>query len=97
MSPREVEDHFSARLRAVEGQLAEVTIEFLKPVQQRVREITDDQLNQILNKEERRRGDRSCDSQAGLQQSGSLRSKEVAWKRSYLKHRWNIPIRLRLS
>jgi len=51
MSPREVEDHFSGKGYAqLKGQLAEVTIEFLKPVQQRVREITDDQLNQILNK-----------------------------------------------
>jgi len=51
MSPKEVEDHFSGKGYAqLKGQLAEVTIEFLKPVQQRVREITDDQLNQILNK-----------------------------------------------
>jgi len=51
MSPREVEDHFAGQGYAqLKGQLAEVTIEFLKPVQQRVREITDDQLDQILNK-----------------------------------------------
>jgi len=51
MSPREVEDHFAGKGYAqLKGQLAEVTIEFLKPVQQRVREITDDQLDQILSK-----------------------------------------------
>jgi tryptophanyl-tRNA synthetase len=32
----------------LKGQLAEATVEFLRPIQQRVRGISDDQLNQIL-------------------------------------------------
>jgi len=51
MSPREVEEHFAGKGYAqLKGELAEVTIEFLKPFQQRVREITDNELDQILNK-----------------------------------------------
>ncbi|MCU1266648.1 MAG: tryptophanyl-tRNA synthetase [Acidobacteria bacterium] len=45
----EIEDHFAgsgyARLKQ---ELAEVTIEFLKPVQERVQSITDEDLNQLL-------------------------------------------------
>ena len=45
----EVEDHFSGQGYAyLKGQLAEATIEFLLPIQQRVREITDDRLRDIL-------------------------------------------------
>jgi len=45
----EVEDHFDGKGYAqLKGQLAEATIEFLRPIQQRVKEISDDQLNQIL-------------------------------------------------
>ena len=51
MGTQEVEDHFAGKGYAqLKGQLAEVVIEFLKPFQQRVREITDDQLDQILTK-----------------------------------------------
>ena len=32
----------------MKGDLAEATVEFLRPIQQRVREITDEQLDQIL-------------------------------------------------
>lgn len=49
-SQEEVEEHFAGKGYAqLKGQLAEATIEFLRPFQQRVREITDDQLDQILN------------------------------------------------
>ena len=45
----EVEEHFAGKGYAqLKGHLADATIEFLKPIQQRVKEITDDQLNQIL-------------------------------------------------
>ena len=45
----EVEDHFDGKGYAqLKGQLAEATIEFLRPIQRRVKEISDDQLNQIL-------------------------------------------------
>jgi tryptophanyl-tRNA synthetase len=45
----EVEENFSGKGYAqLKGELAEVTIEFLKPIQQRVKETSDDQLNQIL-------------------------------------------------
>jgi len=45
----EVEDHFAGQGYAyLKGQLAESTIEFLLPIQQRVREITDDRLRDIL-------------------------------------------------
>src|SRR5689334_22804501 len=46
----EVEDEFAGKGYAqLKGQLAQATIEFLQPIQQRVRDITDDQLSQILN------------------------------------------------
>jgi tryptophanyl-tRNA synthetase len=49
-SQQEVEEHFAGKGYAqLKGQLAEATIEFLRPFQQRVREITDDRLDQILN------------------------------------------------
>jgi len=49
-SQAEVEEHFAGKGYAqLKGQLAEVTIEFLKPIQQRVNEISDDQLDNILN------------------------------------------------
>ncbi|HKV37254.1 MAG TPA: tryptophan--tRNA ligase [Pyrinomonadaceae bacterium] len=45
----ETEEHFSGKGYAqLKGDLAEATIEFLKPFQQRVREITDAQLDEIL-------------------------------------------------
>ncbi len=48
--PQKVEEHFGGKGYAqLKGQLAEVTVEFLRPVQQRVREITDERLNHILN------------------------------------------------
>src|ERR1700741_146059 len=49
-SPQEVEDHFAGRGYAqLKGDLAEATVEFLQPIQQRVREITDEQLDHILD------------------------------------------------
>jgi tryptophanyl-tRNA synthetase len=46
----EVEDHFSGQGYAyLKSQLAESTIEFLQPIQQRVRETTDEQLDEILS------------------------------------------------
>jgi tryptophanyl-tRNA synthetase len=47
----EVEAHFAGKGYAqLKGDLAEVTTEFLRPIQQRVREYTDDVLDNILNK-----------------------------------------------
>jgi len=49
-SPQEVEDHFAGKGYAqLKGDLAEATVEFLRPFQQRVREISDEQLDQILD------------------------------------------------
>ena len=46
----EVEAHFAGKGYAqLKADLAESTIEFLRPIQQRVREITDEQLDQILD------------------------------------------------
>src|ERR1700752_2899787 len=48
-SQSEIEEHFSGKGYAqLKGDLAEATIEFLKPFQQRLREITDEQLDEIL-------------------------------------------------
>ncbi|HSB27177.1 MAG TPA: tryptophan--tRNA ligase [Pyrinomonadaceae bacterium] len=48
---QEVEDHFAGKGYAqLKGQLAEATIEFLQPIQQRVRDISDEQLDQILSR-----------------------------------------------
>ena len=48
-SQAEIEDHFAGKGYAqLKGDLADATVEFLTPIQQRVREITDDQLDQIL-------------------------------------------------
>lgn len=48
---QQVEDHFAGRGYAqLKGDLAEATIEFLKPIQQRVREITGERLNEILDR-----------------------------------------------
>jgi tryptophanyl-tRNA synthetase len=45
----EVEEHFAGKGYAqLKGNLADATIEFLKPIQRRVKDISDDQLNQIL-------------------------------------------------
>jgi tryptophanyl-tRNA synthetase len=47
----EVEAHFGGKGYAqLKGDLAEVTNEFLRPIQQRVREYTDDVLDNLLNK-----------------------------------------------
>jgi tryptophanyl-tRNA synthetase len=49
-SQEEVEDHFAGKGYAqLKGELADVTIEFLQPVQQKVRDITDDRLDEILD------------------------------------------------
>jgi tryptophanyl-tRNA synthetase len=48
-SQPEVEEHFAGKGYAqLKGQLAEVTIEFLRPFQQRVHEITDERLDELL-------------------------------------------------
>ena len=48
--PHEVEEHFAGKGYAqLKGQLADVTVEFLRPIQQRVGEITDKKLDEILN------------------------------------------------
>jgi tryptophanyl-tRNA synthetase len=45
----EVEEHFAGKGYAqLKGHLADATIEFLKPIQRRVKDISDDQLNEIL-------------------------------------------------
>jgi tryptophanyl-tRNA synthetase len=45
----EIEDHFQGKgYAALKQELADVCIEFLKPIQDRVRGIDDDKLNQIL-------------------------------------------------
>ncbi len=49
-STEEVEAHFAGKGYAqLKGDLADTTIEFLRPIQQRVREITDEQLDEILD------------------------------------------------
>ena len=49
-STEEVEAHFAGKGYAqLKGDLAEATNEFLRPIQQRVREITDEQLDHILD------------------------------------------------
>ena len=49
-STTEIEEHFSGKGYAqLKGDLAEATIEFLRPFQQRVREISDEQLDAILD------------------------------------------------
>jgi len=46
----QVEDHFAGKGYAqLKGELAEATIEFLRPFQQRVKETSDEQLDQILD------------------------------------------------
>src|SRR5574338_1112449 len=48
-SAPEVEEHFAGKGYAqLKGDLAEATVEFLRPIQQRVREISDEQLDAIL-------------------------------------------------
>ena len=48
-SPQEVEDNFAGKGYAqLKGQLAEVTIEFLRPFQERISEITDERLDSLL-------------------------------------------------
>jgi len=47
---QEAEEHFAGKGYAqLKGDLAEATVEFLKPIQQRVREISDEQLDAILD------------------------------------------------
>lgn len=50
-SQAEIEDHFAGKGYAqLKGDLAEATIGFLAPIQQRVREISDEQLDHILDR-----------------------------------------------
>lgn len=47
--PEEIEEHFAGKGYAqLKGELADVTIEFLKPLQEKVRNIGDDELNDML-------------------------------------------------
>ncbi len=49
-SQQEVEEHFAGKGYAqLKSQLADATIEFLRPIQQRVREIDDERLDEILS------------------------------------------------
>jgi tryptophanyl-tRNA synthetase len=49
--PHEVEEHFAGKGYAqLKGQLADITVEFLRPIQQRVAEITNEKLNDILSR-----------------------------------------------
>ena len=49
-SQPQVEDHFAGKGYAqLKGDLAQATIEFLRPIQERVRDITDEQLDRILD------------------------------------------------
>lgn len=49
--PEEIEAHFAGKGYAqLKGELADVTIDFLQPVQERVRAIDDDKLDAILNR-----------------------------------------------
>jgi tryptophanyl-tRNA synthetase len=60
-TPAEIEEHFSGQGYAkLKGDLADVTIEFLKPLQERVQAIDDGKLNEILE-----RGARHAESIAG--------------------------------
>jgi len=48
-SESEIEDHFRGKgYAALKQDLADVCIDFLRPIQERVRGIDDDKLNQIL-------------------------------------------------
>ena len=48
-STEQVEERFAGKGYAqLKGDLAEVTVEFLRPIQQRLREISDEQLDEIL-------------------------------------------------
>jgi tryptophanyl-tRNA synthetase len=48
-SPEEIENHFSGRGYAqLKGELAELVVEFLRPYQERVRGISDEELDRIL-------------------------------------------------
>jgi len=50
-SQQEVEEHFAGKGYAqLKGDLAEATIEFLSPIQQRVKEITDEELDALLER-----------------------------------------------
>jgi tryptophanyl-tRNA synthetase len=49
-TPQEAEDHFAGKGYAqLKGDLADATVEFLRPFQQRVRETTDERLDEILD------------------------------------------------
>ena len=49
-SETEVEEHFAGKGYAqLKGDLADATIEFLEPIQRRVREISDEELNRVLD------------------------------------------------
>ncbi|HAF12103.1 MAG TPA: tryptophan--tRNA ligase [Blastocatellia bacterium] len=50
-SPEQIEDHFAAKGYAqLKQELADVTVEFLKPFQERVRATTDEELSRLLEK-----------------------------------------------
>jgi tryptophanyl-tRNA synthetase len=50
-TPQAVEDHFAGKGYAqLKGDLADATVEFLRPIQQRVREISHERLDEILDR-----------------------------------------------
>jgi tryptophanyl-tRNA synthetase len=50
-SQQEVEEHFAGKGYAqLKGDLADATVEFLRPIQERVHEITDERLDEILER-----------------------------------------------
>jgi tryptophanyl-tRNA synthetase len=75
-SPQQVEEHFAGKGYAqLKGDLAQATVEFLRPIQQRVHEITDEQLDRILDR-----------GREKAQQIASVTLKEV-FQRTGLGHR----------
>jgi tryptophanyl-tRNA synthetase len=49
MSPPEIEEHFAGKGYAqLKGELADIVVEFLQPYQERVRGISDAELDRIL-------------------------------------------------
>ena len=70
-----VEDHFAGKGYAqLKGDLSDVTVEFLRPIQQRVREISDERLDQILDQgREKARGIASVTLEQVFQRTGLAR------------------------
>jgi tryptophanyl-tRNA synthetase len=68
-SQQEVEEHFAGKGYAqLKGDLAEATIEFLSPIQQRVKEITDEQLDALLERGRAKASNIACATLANVYQ-----------------------------